>query len=86
MIDFKQKEKLFSALGSETRLEIVDYLLKNEKNNCICHLSAYLKKDQSTTFRHIEILERAGIIETEKCGKFLFCKIKDKNKIKKLIE
>lgn len=80
----EQKANFYHALGDETRLKIIEYLLK-EKCKCICHIAEYVKKDQSTIFRHIEILKNAGLIETKKENKFLFCCIKDKEKIKNLL-
>jgi len=85
MTTAEQKAQFFHALGDETRLKIIEYLLKS-KCKCICHIAAEVKKDQSTVFRHIELLKNAGLIETKKEDKFLFCCIKDKEKLKKLLE
>lgn len=81
----EQKARFYHALGDKTRLKIMEYLLK-EQCKCICHIAKYAKKDQSTVFRHIEILKNEGLIETKKENKFLFCCIKDKEKIKRLLE
>lgn len=80
----EQKANFYHALGDETRLKIIEYLLR-EKCRCICHIAEYVKKDQSTIFRHIEILKNARLVETKKENKFLFCCIKDKEKIKNLL-
>ncbi len=80
----EQKADFYHALGDETRLKIIEYLLK-EKCKCICHIAEYVKKDQSTIFRHIEILKNVGLIKTKKENKFLFCCVKDKEKIKNLL-
>ena len=76
---------LFKVLGDETRLMIIDYIHKNKKSTC-CQIAEHLKKDVSTTFRHIEALKYAGIIETRKDGKFLECKIKDEKLVRELFE
>ena len=81
----EKKAKFHHALGDITRLKIIEYLIK-EKCKCICHIADNVKKDQSTVFRHIQILKSAGLIETKKENKFLFCCIKDSGKIKKLLE
>lgn len=81
----EQKAGFYHALGDKTRIEIIEYLLK-ERCKCICHIAEYTKKDQSTVFRHIEILKNAGLIETKKEKKFLFCCIKDKEMLKRLVE
>jgi len=85
MTEIQKKAQFYNALGDETRLKIVDYLLKN-KCRCICHIAEHVKKDQSTVFRHIGLLKNAGLIETAKKEKFLFCCIKDREKTKRLLE
>lgn len=84
-MNIEKKARFYHALGDKTRLEIIQYLLK-EKCKCICHIADYIKKDQSTIFRHIEILKNVGLIETKKENKFLFCCIKNKEKLKRLLE
>lgn len=84
-MNIEQKARFYHALSDKTRLRIVEYLLK-EQCKCICHIAEYVKKDQSTVFRHIEILKNEGLIETKKENKFLFCCIKDKEKLKRLLE
>jgi len=80
------KSIFFKALADETRLRIIDYLIKRNECVCICRLSKLLKKDPSVIFRHIQTLKDAGIIKTRKEAQFLFCCIKDKSKIKKQLE
>lgn len=82
--DLKEKAKFFKALSEEVRLKILKHLL-GQGMDCVCNISSKMKKDQSVIFRHILILKDAGIIETEKRNKFLFCKIKNKEKIKKFL-
>lgn len=86
MKSIEKKVMFFKALSDENRLKIVNYILKRDKCACICELSKLLKKDQSVIFRHIQILRKAKIIETCKESKYLMCCVKDKNKIKKLLE
>lgn len=83
-MNIEKKARFYHALGDKTRLSIIEYLLKRQCE-CICHIAEHVKKDQSTVFRHIEILKNAGLIETKKEDKFLFCCIKDKEKIKKIL-
>lgn len=60
------KAKIFKALGNDTRLTIVGYLLKNE--HCACDFSG-TKKDQTTVSRHLKVLTEAGIVRFEKNGR-----------------
>ncbi|GAB2539211.1 ArsR/SmtB family transcription factor [Gracilibacillus alcaliphilus] len=55
---------VFSALASEVRLEIIQLLSKNKMN--IKELSAVLGISSPIVKKHVEKLEEAGIIRTEK--------------------
>lgn len=76
----KNKIKFFKALGDETRLSIVKYLLNNEY--CACEFTSMIKKDQTTVSRHLKILVEAGILKYEKKGRNIIYSIKD-DEIKK---
>ena len=84
--DLKAKVRLFRALGDETRLKILQWLFAEKCCKCICRLAEYVRKDQSTVFRHIEILKNAGLIKTRKKDKFLLCELKDKKLIEELMK
>ena len=86
MINTKEKSRFFKALGEPVRLKIVDFLLNKKDCACICELAGLIKKDISVIFRHVKILEEAGIIKAEKKASFLMCCVKDKNKIMKYLE
>ena len=70
-----EKVKFFKALGNETRLRIVKYLLENER--CACEFESMVDKDQTTISRHLKVLTEAGILEKEKDGKNVIYKIED---------
>lgn len=86
MKDFKRKSKFFNALREPIRLKIIAHLLEKERCICICELSKALRRDQSVIFRHVQLLKEVGIISTNKNAKFLMCCIKEKSRIKKLLE
>lgn len=69
--------KFFKALGDETRLNIVGFLLGNE--HCACKFAELTLKDQTTVSRHLKILTEAGVIKQEKRGRNVICSIKDPN-------
>ena len=77
---------MHKALGEPIRLKIVEYLMDKGKCTCVCHLSKLLKRDQSVIFRHMQILKEAGILDTSKEAKYLLCCVKNRNKIKRLLE
>jgi ArsR family transcriptional regulator len=82
----KSPVPLFKALGDDVRLNIVRFLLSQEKRACICDLAAHIGKDQSVVFRHVKILESAGIITTNKVGKFLHCRVSDRRFVVALLQ
>ncbi|MBU1643638.1 MAG: metalloregulator ArsR/SmtB family transcription factor [Nanoarchaeota archaeon] len=71
----RNKVKFFKALGDETRLSIVKYLLNNEY--CACEFTSMTKKDQTTVSRHLKVLVEAEILKYEKKGRNIIYSIKD---------
>jgi len=77
------KAKFFRALGDETRLRIIGYLL-NEKR-CACEFNSGINKDQTTISRHLKTLVEAGILKYEKEGRNIIYSILD-DETKHLLE
>lgn len=71
----ESKARFFRALGDETRLTILGYLLKNE--HCACSFKDIETKDQTTISRHLKVLTEAGLIKRRKSGRNLIYSIKD---------
>lgn len=69
------KVKFFKALGDETRLTILSYLL--EHSYCACDFSSLTKRDQTTVSKHLRVLVEAGILKYEKQGRNIIYSIKD---------
>jgi DNA-binding transcriptional ArsR family regulator len=63
-------EQLFFGLADRTRLRIID-LLTNEEL-CACEIMAALHMTQPNTSHHLRILERTGLVETRREGKWVF--------------
>jgi ArsR family transcriptional regulator len=82
----KETIKILKALGDETRLKIIKYLLNGEK--CVCEIFPYVKRTQSTVSIQLKVLEKAGILSSRREGKKVYYKIEDKriNKILRIIE
>lgn len=80
-----KKASIFKALSEPLRLKIIEYLMKNEKK-CICDVAITIDRDQSVAYRHIQILKRNDIVSTEKIDKHLMCMLKNKDKVKKILE
>lgn len=77
MVD--KKIKLLNALGNETRINILQYLLNGEL--CACSIYPLTQKAQSTISGHLRILEEAGIIESRRDGINIWYKINSKEAI-----
>lgn len=75
--------RIFKALGDETRLQIVEYLLFEEQ--CACDFTSCINKDQTTVSRHLKILVESELLKYEKKGRNIIYKIKDK-KTKELLK
>jgi DNA-binding transcriptional ArsR family regulator len=76
--------RMFKALGDETRLGLVNLLSTREM--CVCELMAALDLTQPTASHHLMILENAGIVKGKKEGKWVFYRIVEENRIKRLLE
>jgi ArsR family transcriptional regulator len=66
--DIKTAITFFEAAGNKERFSILN-LLKNKELN-VSELSELINKSQSTISHHLKILEKAGLIEGSKAGKF----------------
>jgi DNA-binding transcriptional ArsR family regulator len=58
---FRRKAAILKALAHESRLVIIDRLLRGEC--CVCDLARLTELDQSTVSRHLSTLANAGIVE-----------------------
>lgn len=58
--------KVTKALSDPSRVKIMKMLQK--KMMCVCELQAALQVAQSTTSKHLQILEEAGLISSKKDG------------------
>lgn len=79
--------EIFKALSNESRLQILHWL-KDPENHfvphegidmrkigvCVSQVTEKLKMTQSTASQYLAILQRAGLITTERIGKFTYYK------------
>lgn len=71
--DLKSMDRLLKALADPTRLRIVGLLQDGEV--CVCHLHDTLKIPQSKASRHLAYLRRAGVVQAEKRGLWVYYRI-----------
>lgn len=63
------------ALGDATRWRIVRLVM--DEALCVCELADVLGMPQSTVSSHVQILRKANLLESEKCEKWTYFRIKD---------
>jgi DNA-binding transcriptional ArsR family regulator len=68
-------ESLFAALGNDVRLTVVRLLTKGEK--CLCEIAPLFRQDQSVICRHLQLLERAGVVLSRRDGQRILYRLAD---------
>jgi len=70
---FKSKERFFKALGDSTRLKMIRLLAEREM--CVCEIMVALEITQPTASHHLNILERGGIAQKRRKGKWVLYRL-----------
>lgn len=65
--------QIFKALSDKNRLRIVKML--EQKSMCVCEITEILQLANSTVSRHLSILKNAGLIVSQKEGRWINYKI-----------
>jgi ArsR family transcriptional regulator len=85
-MDTKQIAKVMKALSNQNRLELYLEIMKQHETcyetNCdkecmISDIATKLKVGAPTVSHHLKELENAGLISTERSGKFVVAKINE---------
>lgn len=63
----------FRALGDATRWRMVRLLMNRAL--CVCELADILRMPHSSTSSHLQIIRKAGLLESERCGKWSYYRI-----------
>ena len=64
-----QLSMIFNALGSITRLRIIEIIRETERPLHIKAVAQILKKDYAAVYRHIGVLEKCGLIGVYEVGR-----------------
>ena len=64
------------ALADGNRLRIL-IALQREPELCICQITEMLQLTMATVSRHISVLKNAGLVESRKDGRWVYCRIAD---------
>ncbi|MFP4643140.1 MAG: ArsR/SmtB family transcription factor [Spirochaetales bacterium] len=65
-------ERVFKALGNETRLRIVHMLSVSGKALCVCEMVDALQMPEYQVSRHLAALKKAGLVQVEKHGTWAY--------------
>ena len=80
-----QVSAIFRALGSPTRLKIVELVNDTERPLHIKAVAQVLKKDYAAVYRHIRVLEKCGLVGVYEVGRSRVIYLKNKELIKEFI-
>ncbi len=61
------------ALSDETRLRILH--LVTDEALCVCELADVLRMPQSSVSSHIQVIRKAGMLESERCEKWVYYRL-----------
>lgn len=75
---------MLKALANETRLSILRLLSVREM--CVCELTVALGLTQPTASHHLSILQKAGLVNDRKEGKWVFYSIDKREVIENLFD
>ena len=68
--------KICRVLGDPIRWRIIR--LVSHDALCVCELAEILGMPQSTVSSHVQIIRRAGLLESEKCEKWTYFRVEAK--------
>lgn len=90
--------EVFKALSNESRLQILQWLKEPEKHFvphegvdmrevgvCVSQVTEKLNMTQSTVSQYLSILQRTGLIQTNRIGKYTYYK-RNEEKIKEIAD
>ena len=75
MHTYRDPARLLRVMAHPIRLEILEIIRRSDE--CVCHLSAALKKPQPYVSQQLAILRNAGLITDRKEGNLVFYGLAD---------
>lgn len=66
----ERRANILKALAHPSRLRMIDKLAQGER--CVCELQELVGADMSTVSKHLTVLKKAGLVESEKRGLQVF--------------
>jgi len=77
---------IFSALGSPTRLKIVELVSETKRPLHIKAVAQVLKKDYAAVYRHVKVLETCGLVGFYEVGRSRVIYLKNAELVKEFIQ
>ncbi len=84
--ELRQVSGIFSALGSPTRLRIVELVSETERPLHIKAVAQALKKDYAAIYRHIRVLEKNGLVGVYEVGRSRVIYLKNAEIVKQCVQ
>jgi len=63
----------FHALGDDTRWRMVQLIFTEAL--CVCEIAEILDMPQSSVSSHLQVLRKAGLLESERCEKWIYYRL-----------
>lgn len=70
-------QEIFKALADETRLRLLKLLANSDREICVCELDDSLKLPQYTVSKHLNVLKRAGFLDSRRQGTWIYYSISE---------
>ena len=83
--ELRQVSAIFSALGSPTRLRIVELVSETERPLHIKAVAQVLKKDYAAVYRHVKVMEKSGLVGVYEVGRSRVIYLKNADLIKECV-
>ncbi len=82
--DLRKAVLVLRALNHKLRQKMLDLIEENDRMT-VTEIYVKLRMEQSVASQHLAILRRAGVVRTERDGKFIFYSL-DKDRLKQISE
>jgi ArsR family transcriptional regulator len=77
--------EILKALSDKNRLRIIVALSRYEEL-CACQITEFLQVTGATVSRHLSLLQRAGLIESRKEGRWIYFKLSPTTDLESVLE
>lgn len=87
-MELKETKEIFKALADESRLRLLKLLANSDREICVCELDDSLKLPQYTVSKHLNVLKRAGFLDSRRQGTWIYYSISEdmEPSVQKIVE